>query len=80
QDQRWNSLFGTGKRNKKIKHYQRQLTKKRVQNGAAACESKNYLKTNAKLQACYRKASNIQNDLMQKFTTELVNNYDKIVI
>ncbi|MCT3473008.1 transposase, partial [Lactobacillus delbrueckii subsp. bulgaricus] len=36
---------------KKIKHYQRQLAKKRVQNGAAACESKNYLKTKAKLQA-----------------------------
>ncbi|WP_201331484.1 IS200/IS605 family accessory protein TnpB-related protein, partial [Lactobacillus nasalidis] len=39
-----------------------------------------YLKTKAKLQACYRKAGNIQNDLMQKFTTELVNDYDKIVI
>ena len=65
---------------KKIKHYQRQLAKKRVQNGEAACESKNYLKTKAKLQAYYRKASNIQNDLMQKFTTELVKDYDKIVI
>ncbi len=38
------------------------------------------MKTKAKLQACYRKANNIQNDLMYKFTTELVNDYDKIVI
>ncbi len=38
------------------------------------------MKTKAKLQACYRKASNIQNDLIHKFTTELVNDYDKIVI
>lgn len=38
------------------------------------------MKTKAKLQACYRKVSNIQNDLMHKFTTELVNDYDKIVI
>ncbi|ASW12115.1 transposase [Lactobacillus delbrueckii subsp. lactis DSM 20072] len=65
---------------KKIKHYQRQLAKKRVKNGEAACESINYLKTKAKLQACYRKAGNIQNDLMHKFTTELINDYDKIVI
>lgn len=65
---------------KKIKHYQRQLARKRIQNGKAAYNSKNYLKTRAKLQACYRKAGNIQNDLIQKFTTELVRDYDKIVI
>lgn len=65
---------------KRIKYYQRQLARKRIENRKAACESKNYLKTKAKLQACYCKASNIQNDLMQKFTTELVKDYDKIVI
>ena len=65
---------------KKIKHYQRQLARKRIQNRKAAYNSKNYLKTRAKLQACYRKAGNIQNDLIQKFTTELVRDYDKIVI
>lgn len=65
---------------KKIKHYQRQLAKKRIKNGCSACESKNYLKTRAKLQTCYRKAGNIQNDLLQKFTTELVKKYDQIVI
>ncbi|MGZ1187885.1 helix-turn-helix domain-containing protein, partial [Lactobacillus delbrueckii subsp. bulgaricus] len=51
---------------KKIKHYQRQLAKKQVENGEVACKSENYLKTKAKLQACYRKASNIQNDLIHK--------------
>ena len=34
----------------------------------------------AKLQRDYRKIANIQNDLLQKFTTKLVNNYDQIVI
>ena len=38
------------------------------------------MKTRAKLQTCYRKAGNIQNDLLQKFTTELVKKYDQIVI
>jgi putative transposase len=71
---RLNSIY------KRIKHYQRQLARKRIENGRAACNSKNYLKTKAKLQACYRKAGNIQNNLMQQFTTELVKNYDKIVI
>lgn len=43
-------------------------------------QSKKYLKTKTKLQAAYQRASNIQNDLMQKFTTMLVDNYDSIVI
>ena len=33
-----------------------------------------------KLQRDYRKVANIQNDLLQQFTTKLVDNYDKIVI
>ena len=33
-----------------------------------------------KLQRDYRKVANIQNDLLQKFTTKLVDNYDQIVI
>lgn len=65
---------------KRIKHYQRQLARKRIENGQAAYNSKNYLKTKAKRQACYRKVGNIQNDLIQKITTGLVKNYDKIVI
>ncbi|WP_240405496.1 RNA-guided endonuclease InsQ/TnpB family protein, partial [Lactobacillus crispatus] len=42
--------------------------------------SNNYLQVRTKLQRDYRKAANIQNDLLQKFTTEHVNNYDQIVI
>lgn len=65
----------------KIKHYQRQLAKKRVVNGKAqATKSKKYLKTIAKLQAAYQRVNNIQKDLMHKFTTKLVNDYDQIVI
>ena len=65
---------------KRIKHYQRVLSKKRRVNGKSASQSNNYLQVRTKLQRDYRKAVNIQNDLLQKFTTELVNNYDQIVI
>ena len=65
----------------KIAHYQRQLARKRKENGRIeGTQSKNYLKTRTKLQICYRKAGSIQKDLMHKFTTELVRNYDRIVI
>lgn len=66
---------------RKIKYYQKQLAKKRAVNGRIkGMQSKNYLKTRNKLQAAYDRAKNIQNDLMQKFTTKLVNEYDSIVI
>ncbi|QGG59447.1 RNA-guided endonuclease InsQ/TnpB family protein [Loigolactobacillus bifermentans] len=65
----------------RIKHYQRALARKRVANGRIkGTRSKNYAQTKAKLQRDYRKVANIQHDLMQKFTTYLVNRYDKIVI
>ena len=40
----------------------------------------NYVKTRAKLQRDYRKVANIQHDIIHKFTTKLVSDYDKIVI
>src|SRR5699024_10586269 len=43
-------------------------------------QSNNYVQVRTKLQRDYRKVANIQNDLLQKFTTKLVNNYDQIVI
>lgn len=43
-------------------------------------QSKRYMKARNKLQAAYARAKNIQNDLMQKFTTKLVSEYDSIVI
>ncbi len=65
---------------KRIKHYQRMLAKKRRANGKLAGQSNNYVQVRTKLQCDYRKVANIQNDLLQKFTTKLVNNYDQIVI
>ena len=57
----------------KIKHYQRQLSRKTK-------TSHNYAKTRTKLQREYAKVSAIQHDLVQKFTTHLVTTYGKIVI
>ncbi|WGN90580.1 RNA-guided endonuclease InsQ/TnpB family protein [Ligilactobacillus faecis] len=65
---------------KRIKYYQRKLAKKRVVNGNKATKTNNYVKTRAKLQRDYRKVANIQHDIIQKFTTELVTNYDQIII
>lgn len=65
---------------KRIKHYQRMLARKREINGKLAIKSNNYLAVRIKLQRDYRKIANIPNDLLQKFTTKLVNNYDQIVI
>ena len=65
---------------KRIKHYQRMLARKREINGKLATKTNNYLAVRAKLQRDYRKVVNIQNDLLQKFTTRLVNDYDQIVI
>ena len=64
----------------RIKYYQKSLAKKRTVNGKRATKSNNYVKTRAKLQRDYRKVANIQHDIMQKFTTQLVEEYDKIVI
>ena len=63
-----------------IKHYQRLLARKRASNGKKATRSNNYVETKAKLQRDYRKVANIQRDIVQKFTTELVSNYDQIAI
>ncbi|MCT3603235.1 transposase, partial [Lactobacillus acidophilus] len=65
---------------KRIKHYQRMLARKREVNGKLATKSNNYYAVRTKLQRDYRKVANIQNDLLQQFTTKLVDNYDQIVI
>ena len=65
---------------KRIKHYQRMLARKREVNGKLATKSNNYFVVRIKLQRDYRKIANIQNDLLQKFTTNLVDDYDQIVI
>lgn len=65
----------------RVKHYQRMLAKKRLINGKKkACRSHNYQQIRMKLQRTYRKIHNIQADLMQKFTTMLVKQYNTVVI
>ena len=69
-----------GEVQKRIEHYQRQLARKRAVNGNKATKTNNYVKTRAKLQRDYRKVANIQHDIIHKFTTKLVSDYDQIVI
>lgn len=63
-----------------IKHYQRLLARKRQANGKKATQSNQYFEVRTKLQRCYERVTNIQNDLLHKFTTEIYHNYDTIVI
>ena len=63
-----------------IKHYQRLLARKRKVNGKKATQSNQYFEVRTKLQKCYKRVTNIQNDLLHKFTTEIYHNYDTVVI
>lgn len=65
---------------KRIKHYQKQLARKRQVNGKLAVQSRNYQVMRTKLQRDYHRVANVQHDLIQKFTTQLVQNNQKIVI
>lgn len=57
----------------RIKHYQKMLVKKKL-------GSNNYNEVRNKLQRDYAKVTNLQHDIIHKFTTKLVNDYDRIVI
>lgn len=63
----------------KVKHYQRVLARKRLENPDYK-NSKGYQATRAKLQATYERIRNIQDDLLHKFTTSLFVTYDTLVI
>ena len=63
----------------RVKHYQRVLARKRLENPNYK-NSKGYQATRAKLQATYERIRNIQDDLLHKFTTSLFVNYDTLVI
>ena len=65
---------------KQIKHYQRLLARKRKANGKKATQSNQYFEVRTKLQRCYERVTNIQNDLLHKFTTEIYHEYDTVVI
>lgn len=62
---------------KRINYYQRLLTRKRQ---AEQKNSNNFKKVRTKLRRDYRKAVNIQEDVLQKYTTKLVSENDVIVI
>ena len=63
-----------------IKHYQRLLARKRLVNGKKATQSNQYFEVRTKLQRCYQRVANIQNDLLHKFTTMIYREYDAVVI
>ena len=62
-----------------VNHYQRVLSRKRCKN-PKAIHSKSYQVTRTKLQKTYERITNIQKDLLHKFTTDLYQQYDTIVI
>ena len=65
----------------KIAHYQTVLVRKRVVNGKDEAQlSNSYQRVKTKLARCYERAENIQSDILHKFTTLLVRQYDTIVI
>ena len=57
----------------RIKHYQKMLSRKQP-------GSINYQEVRTKLQRDYTKVTNLQHDIIHKFTTSLVENYDTIII
>lgn len=63
----------------KINYYQRSLANKRNKNKQYRY-SHRYQKTKSKLRTCYEKVQNIQHDIVQKFTTHLVQKYPEIHI
>ena len=63
----------------RVCHYQRILTHSRTRN-ASAVYSKKYQATRIKLQRTYERIANVQKDLLHKFTTELYQKFDTVVI
>ena len=64
---------------KRVRHYQRILARKRHRNPRAT-QSKGYQVTRTKLQRTYERIANIQKDLLHKFTTNLYQQFDTVVI
>ena len=63
----------------RVSHYQRILARKRCKN-PRAIHSKGYQATRTKLQRTYERIAHIQKDLLHKFTTDLYQRFDTIVI
>lgn len=63
----------------KITFYQRVLARKREDN-PHNFKTKRYMKVKTKLRHEYQKVANLQNDILQKFTSNLINQYGEIHI
>ena len=63
----------------RITHYQRMLARKRQEN-PYNYKTKRYTKVKTKLRREYQKVSDLQNDILQKFTTQLISDYPEIHI
>lgn len=63
----------------RVRYYQRILARKRCRN-KNAIHSNDYRATRTKLQRTYKRIANIQKDLLHKFTTNLYQQFDIIVI
>lgn len=63
----------------RVRHYQRILARKRCKN-PRTIHSKGYQTTRTKLQRTYERIANIQKDLLHKFTTDLYQRFDTVVI
>lgn len=63
----------------RVRHYQRVLARKRCRN-PRVIHSKEYQATRTKLQKTYERITHIQKDLLHKFTTDLYQQFDTIVI
>mgnify|MGYP003084185627 CR=1 FL=1 len=63
----------------RVRHYQRILARKRHRN-PRAIHSKGYQATRTKLQRTYERIANIQKNLLHKFTTDLYQRFDTVVI
>ena len=63
----------------RVRHYQRILARKRCRN-SKAIHSKGYQATRTKLQRTYERIAHIQKDLLHKFTTDLYQKFDTVVI
>ena len=63
----------------RITHYQRMLARKRLEN-PRNFRTIRYAKVKTKLRRDYQKVHNLQMDILQKFTTQLITNYSEIHI
>lgn len=64
---------------KRITHYQKMLARKRQEN-PHNYKTKRYTKVKTKLRHDYQKVGDLQNDILQKFTTQLILDYPEIHI